>query len=155
MNNKTAEQESRANNLILHHLPEQASDDNATASEKDMSQVTQMFTNHLGIQCDRPKSTTRLGIKTDRSRPLKVVMCSEQDKITVIMSARKLKDATEPFKTVSIASDMSREEREENRRMIEEAKRLDGLEQSGDFIHLVRGPPWRRRIIRVERRRKT
>ncbi len=119
-----------------------------------MTKIKTLITDHIHANVKSPVKTTRLG-PIDRSRgkarPLKVAMADEDDKIQVLVNSNKLKNAPEPFKSVSVACDMSKEEREENKQLVQEAKRLSSQE-SGNFIYLVRGPPWDRRIIRVVRR---
>ena len=83
---------------------------------------------------------------------MKVVMPSEEDKVKVLKSLRNLKTAPEPYRSVRVSCDMTKTERENHKKLLEEAKNRDRNDPSGDWIHLVRGLPDQRRIIRVKRR---
>ena len=120
--------------------------------DSDSRAVECLITQHLRINCPPPTSIQRLGRKAEKPRPLKVCLKSESDKASILKNARRLKEAPDRFNTVSLSSDMSREEREANKLLLAEARNLDLSEPSGDWIHLVRGAPGNRRILRVARR---
>lgn len=139
--------------MMLFNLTESTGIDLTEREEKDRDQIKTLFHDHLGAECRSPEKATRIGRRGDKPRPLKVVMRSEEDKIQIFRNAKKLREAPEPFNAVSISSDMTPEERETNKKLIAEAKEMDRRDESGDWIHLVRGPPWDRRIVKARRRR--
>ena len=60
----------------------------------------------------------------------------------------KLKNV-ERFRSVSIMHDMSKAEIEENKHKLDRAKELNEKEKSGNFRFVVRGPPWERKIVKI------
>ena len=63
----------------------------------------------------------------------------------------KLKSAKEVEKNISIAHDMTREERQNNKDLVEEAKKCQN-DESGDWLHRMVGPPSDRKIIKVKKK---
>jgi len=59
----------------------------------------------------------------------------------IIESLYKLKHAAQKFKNVIVAHDMTKLEREEYRRLVEEAKAKEEEDDSGEYLYRVRGPP--------------
>ncbi len=147
------DRESRKTNLIMFNMPDNNREEETEETrQRDVRQVETLLQQHLKVK-RTPDETLRLGPNGgDRPRPLKVVMRSEADKRLVLRNAHKLKLAPEPYKLIRISNDMSQAEREEHNSQLSEARRRDAEEQSGDYIHLVRGPPGRKRIMRVKRR---
>ena len=86
-----------------------------------------------------------------KSTPMKVTFTNTDVKKSFMKQLSKLKDVDEssPFKSISISHDMTKKERDQNKAMFEETKRLNTEEKSGKHRHIVRGPPWARKIIRV------
>ena len=150
----TEDRESRKPNLILYNLP----DDNKEVGEQkiaDMNQVKKMISDHLKVKVQDPVDTHRLGISSkDKPRTLEVRMGSASDKIQIIKQAKKLKDAPEPLRSVSVVADMSIQDRQDHKNLLLEVRRLDDEDASGDFIHLVSGPSGRKQIIKERRRRR-
>ena len=146
----------RCNNLILYNLPESTGDDYKQRQLNDAESVHTLINTHIQAEVDSPDKVTRLGDRSDQDkpRPVKVEMKSEEEKRRVLRRAKKLKDAPAPFHRVSVSNDMSLEERDNNKKLLAEAKAMDARDTSGDWIHLVRGPPWDRQIVKLQRRRK-
>ena len=67
----------------------------------------------------------------------------------------KLRDPedTNPYKKLSVSHDMSQAEREKYRMKVTEAKQLNKQEQSGKVKFVVRGPPWERKVVKVQVKR--
>jgi hypothetical protein len=86
-----------------------------------------------------------------KPRPMKVTFTHTDVKKSFMKQLSKLKDIDEssPFKNISISHDMTKNERDQNKAMFEETKRLNTEEKSGKHRHIVRGPPWARKITRV------
>ena len=89
---------------------------------------------------------TRLGERGERPRPLRLTFASEHEKKPILRSTNKLKGAPAPYSTMSLQADMSRDDRAEYKTMLQEAKARSDAEDSGDWIHLVRGNPGRWKI---------
>jgi len=61
----------------------------------------------------------------------------------------RLKHAEEKFKRVVIAHDMTKMERRECKRLVEEAKSLAAEDRSGEYLYRVRGPPGDMRVLKI------
>ena len=83
-------------------------------------------------------------------RPLKLVLENKSDKESIFKNLRKLKDAEEKYRQVSVSHDLPKELWESVKDRLAEAKRKDG-ENSKNYIYRVRGPPWN---IEITRRKK-
>ena len=66
---------------------------------------------------------------------------------------KKLSNAHKKFARISIVHDMTSKEREDNRQRVQEAKEKNDLEISGEFKHIIVGPPWERKVIRVRKKK--
>ncbi len=144
--------DNRLSNLILHNMPEDKQKDYKLRAKADTAEVIKLIQVHIGAECDSPEKVTRIGERGDKPRPVKVVLKTEEEKRRVLRRANKLRDAPKPYSTVSVSQDMTLAERDHNRQLLAESKALNEQEQSGDWLHLVRGVPWDRQIVRVRRR---
>ena len=70
----------------------------------------------------------------------------------IMESLSKLKDAELKYKQVIFAHDMTREEREECKRLVAEAKKKQSEDQSEEFMYRVRGTPGNLRIDKIRKR---
>ena len=144
--------ESRLKNLVIFGAPEVENEKKEDRQQKDKDLVQKLL-NEIGVTHD-PETIYRVGlpgshkVNTDRNhsgRILKVVFKSG-DAITSVMSnARKLKDAADDLKCLSLEYDMSDDERDILRNKLKEARDLNS--KKPQRIHKVRGPPWHRRIV--------
>ena len=80
------------------------------------------------------------------SRPMVIMFNSPLSKSLVISSLSKLKSLRAKFDNINISHDMTREQRSELKRLVDDAK----LKQSGDdnFLYRVRGQIGRWKIVR-------
>jgi len=91
----------------------------------------------------------RRGTSDDAPRPLMVQLASYSHKNLIMESLFRLKHADSQFKTVIVAHDMTRAEREESKRLVAEAKTLQAQDTSGESLYRVRGNPGKMRVIRI------
>jgi hypothetical protein len=95
---------------------------------------------------------TRLGKKPEgeqvSKRPLLVKFIDSAHKSVFMKNLRKLKDS--PYK-ISIREDMSKEDREVERALREEAKAKNETVDP-HWIHVVKGEPWNRRVVKVKKK---
>ena len=92
---------------------------------------------------DEPKKIIRLGKpEANRTRPLKVVMNSLSEKENIMANLKRLKNAEQIYKNVSITDDYTQTERHEIKLWNEKAKtaNLEAGENS-KFVFKVRGTP--------------
>lgn len=146
------DKESRENNIIIYRLKEgNQSTEDQRKQDKDF--VMSLIKDALGIDIVETdiKAMYRIGKTNDDPdvyRPFLVQFREKRMKNLVMESLVKLKNAPEAFQNLSIAHDMTKAEREECKRLVEEAKTKQKSE-TGEFKWLVRGPPHSLKLVRV------
>ena len=88
-----------------------------------------------------PTSVSRIGKRGSKSRPIKLVMASINDKVELMKNLYKLKNAHVEFKTISITDDYTLEERQSIKDMVQKAKTKTENEGAGQYVWRVRGTP--------------
>lgn len=152
------DQEARGKNIIIYNVEEST---NNTADER-ITDDTQFFNSLCGdvLQLGSYESIkiVRIGAKTqadgtarDKPRPLKVTMGDCTDKVRLLKSLSKLRNAEERFKKISVTCDYSRDERDKIREKAKEAANMTEEDPSKNFVFRVRGPPWNLRIIKIKK----
>jgi len=129
----TAEQrdkESRRNNIVLYKVPESDAGRAEDRNEDDISVCLQSFNNglHVGLEdVDLVHvHVFHLGHRGDAStcRPLLVQLASYTFKNIMVESLYKLRHVDRKFRAVTISHDMTKLKREENRRLVEESRKM-------------------------------
>lgn len=154
------DRENRRNNIVIYRLHE--SDTNSTEDRKkhDTETCLDLICNTLEVDChpEEIKQVTRLGQRnretTDRSttsRPVLIEFRSYTTKNQVMESLYKLKNANEHFRQISVTHDMTKIERSEIQKKVEEAKQKE-MEETGEFIWRVRGVPGSLKLVRLRKR---
>jgi len=90
-----------------------------------------------------------------KARPLLVTFRKFEDKEFIMANLSNLKKPLDKFKGVSIAHDLHPKEREENRRMVEEAKReheINNGESAENYRFQVVGRGQRKKVIVIKRK---
>ena len=156
-NTEQKERESRKLNVIIHNITENpTNDDEEKNDDKD-------YLRGLTTELELPEGagiakTVRLGkLPTDqsKSRPLKVAFDSENSKKNFMSKLGKLAEAPEEFKKISVSHDMTKDDREQNRKLVAEAKNKTKEDPTGNWVFRVKGLPGMRRIVRIEKKRST
>ena len=144
--------EERMKNFIIYRLPESTKDTTELRKAEENAVVKELLES-LGVQ-ESPKKITRLGRfeKKDNpttSRPIKVEMDTIEAQNVVMDNLKKLADAPEHLKNLSISYDMTVEERSIVKEKVVEARTK--TQQSKNWVYKVRGPYWNLREIRVRK----
>ena len=58
-----------------------------------------------------------------------------------------LKDM-QKYQGINVSNDLTKTERGNEKRLWEEAKKMNENDASGDFTYKVRGPPWARKLVK-------
>lgn len=111
------EQSLRANNLMVYNVEESSADSIENKIEDDRRIVSDIL-NTLGISNKELIRVIRVGKKSSRSRPTKIVLSSPFHVRQALKSSRKL--SSSPYR---ISSDKTKLQREEYRKVLEELKR--------------------------------
>ena len=99
-----------------------------------------------------PKQIIRIGSKSaDKKRPVKVILNNADDKEKIMSNLRKLKDADDNIRGISVREDYTQEERKLIQAMHEEEKRKN---EADNVTHWkVRGTPKNGlRVVRITTR---
>ena len=86
--------------------------------------------------------------QTKQKRPLLATLGSLDEKLEIFRKISKLKNSGPRFSSIRISNDLTKAEREHEKKLFDEAKRLE-VENSGEAIFRVKGPPWARKIVKV------
>lgn len=139
------EREAREKNILIFRAPEQTSESADKRKEEDEKYFLELATSQLEIKTGSiyAEKLQRLGrVQSDKDRPLKVTFKSVFDKRRFMSRVYKLKEADEKFSGVSIADDLTPEDREVRKRLVLQAKAKNLEEQSSEYVWKVRGAPW-------------
>jgi hypothetical protein len=98
--------------------------------------------------------TVRLGKKPEgedkpSKRPLLVKFNETKHKSALMRNLKNLKDSK--YK-ISVREDMSKEDREVERALREEAKTKNSDNVDPQWIYVVKGEPWNRRVVKVKKK---
>ena len=138
--NEVNDQRSRARNIIIHGVEEDADADKTQTKKKDEEFVNSLI---RSMTVDVAfKSVNRIGMRNpDKKRPMLVLMNSEADKDRIIQNLTKLK-GQENYKGVSVTEDYTVAERKLLTEWREKAKAKNAEEgQASKYIWRVRGTP--------------
>ena len=120
------DRQNRRNNLLVFGVPEsEGSDDEDPNSLRDDDQIESIFTN-LGATAEklRPMKFFRLGRRSGRPRPIKLLFSSFEEKQSVLRAAPLLSrlQPSNPLRRIYIKPDMSLREQAEERKLRSELK---------------------------------
>jgi len=149
------DKEKRKCNVIMYRVVESKAASVEDRKKDDVEFCLTLFNDVLDVECSREgiANVIRLGKKeSDRVRPLLVSFKEGTTKNAVMESLNKLSSAEEKFRTISVTHDMTLKEREERKELVDEAKRSQNSEESGEWIYRVRGNPGSMKIVKLRKR---
>lgn len=136
----------RENNIVVYNVPEC---DSSMFQEriKHDRQIMKQILNACGIHEEKMARVVRLGKKKEgRGRPVLTVLTDPEVRNDLFRNVKELaKD--DNLKNFRVAYDLTRRERQLDQDLLEKAKNLT---ETGKGKHVVRGPPWNRRVVKVE-----
>ena len=97
------------------------------------------------------KAVFRMGVRGNNARPLMIQFLERTTKNLFMTSLYKLGEAEERFRTISVAHDMTKKEREDIKKLVSEGKAKQEEEEEGNFVWRVRGLPGQMRLVRLRR----
>ena len=131
------EKQKRKLNLIVHNLPEPASDEGQQRKKDDISKITEIFKDVLQVA---PKITNavRIGKKGDKIRLLKISVETEKEKASILRNAVKLRgdNLLEYQRKIFITPDMTPKERDENKAL---RAKLSEMNKNGNNYKIKNG----------------
>ena len=148
--NKINNNNERRTNFVILHAPEEPTLDSEIQRTNDLDLIKKIFE-----LCETPELSEkitkfhRLGRKpegTSNHRPILVKLSDESLKRKLFKNLSKLR-TNEDLKHILVFHDMSKEDREADKKRVVEAKEMS--ESSKKFLYKVRGPPWARAIVKI------
>ena len=145
-------------NVMIFNAPEPETHLKEVREREDRELVIGLYNEVCGMQIDAQKDITgviRLGIRPmeeGKPRPLKVLLREKETKVGLFKNLWKLREAEEKYKTLSIQHDLTKKEREEERKLMEESRAREARDE-GKHKYRVRGPPWARKIVQLKPKR--
>lgn len=122
--------ERRSTNIIIYRVPETAASGNAgseTGETSDRTYLKELMEGPLELKhaTDPIKQITRLGKRGDGSaaRPMLVKLTTNAIKAEIMENLKKLRNADEKFKRISVAHDLTAKQREAIKGALEAARR--------------------------------
>jgi hypothetical protein len=134
----------RQNNIVIFNVDEKTEENDLNLLKEIFQEIEEPFSN------DNVTKIIRIGDKkitedNNKSRPI-LVSLTEGNKIKLMKNLFKLrKSSNDKFKKIWIQHDMTKEEREINKKLREEAKEKN--QKDSKNLYIVRGFPWERKII--------
>ena len=157
--NEINERKAREKNIVIYGSAEEFIENSKERREADRRTVEEIFQS-----CDIESSEVtvtkviRIGkYKKDeeteederpRKRPILVTLENPEMKATIFKKISNLNETK--YSDIRVANDLSAKERENEKKLYEEAQRKNTM-VSGDYHFKVRGPPWARRVVRVKK----
>ncbi|KAK4328212.1 hypothetical protein Pmani_001332 [Petrolisthes manimaculis] len=144
--------EKRKKNIVLYNVPESSQNEVQSRIDEDLSRCNDLFENSLKVRECKIERVLRLGRprEDNRNRPMLVQLRSEDEKWSILTSAKNLKHETNPEKKkIGISKDLTKEERDAEKRVRQELyeKRSNG--EQGWYVKngkLYRGQATRNRF---------
>ncbi len=139
---------------MFFNLTESKNGDAVDKTKHDKEEVKQ-----LAKQCKVPISkdemirARRLGKqKDDKPRPLLIQLSNPEKKGMLFKNLKLLQQAPEKYRQVSVQNDLTEKQRKKEKELREEAKKKES--ESGEATFKVRGPPWARKVVKVDKPKK-
>ena len=155
---ESKDREKRLNNVIIFNLPESTSQLKTTRQQHDKENFLEMCTEINNNFSDIDVTETRrLGEAKENAtgpRPVLITLTHIDKKRTLLRRFHHIRE-NDKFKNIKIYHDKTKQEREESKKLYEEAKRQEAADKSGEYLYRVRGPPWERKIRKKEKPVKT
>ena len=149
------DREIRDKNVVIFNVAESTKENREECFKDDDKFFTQLCEQ---IQIDRPEviKISRIGKKSeDKKRPVKVCFGTLFEKRKFFANLYHLKDAHVPFKNVQIQHDLTLEERQITRDLVNKANEKNKEENPTDFLYKVRGSPGSMKIVKIYKKHQT
>lgn len=147
-----ADRKSRENNMIIFRVPEADTNIKEERIQKDTEALKHTLEGICEVEMDTDgiQKLSRLGKKREDGAPRALIVTFEEGvKPKIFRGLTKLREAPEPYKSMSFVNDLTKKQREEDKKLQEEARVKQAKEKSGNWTYRVKGPPWRREIRRI------
>ena len=140
------EEDLKANNFIIYGLEEDKDGD-----EEDLEDAVSATFKKAGVIPFPPvRSMTRIGVRNaEKVRPVKVQMTNSYQVQRILKAAHRLRQHTGEFRTVYLAPDRSKKEREEHNKLVRQMKEL--ISQDSTKYYFIKNG----KVMNVDKRLST
>ncbi len=151
----------RQKNIVIFNLSEADTNNSKELEKVDKEHIENIVKVTAGIEearitvrrlGKREKGQDEEDSQSSKNRPLLVTLPTEEAKVKVMKNLHNLRNS--PYNHVSVKHDMTRQEREEEKKLREEARQKNEEENDPNFHYLVRGLPWDRKITKVKKKNR-
>ncbi|VDI00129.1 Hypothetical predicted protein [Mytilus galloprovincialis] len=147
------ERKAREKNLIIFGITENQSEVKQERIDHDTEKINELFYDaKINLEEGNIMKTKRLGKYDSKkdSRPLLVNLKSIDSKLTLFKNMHYIRGMPK-YEKVNVSNDLTQSEREQEKVLWAEAKKLQEQCISGEYQYKVRGPPWARKVIRIKK----
>ena len=150
------EKEARSNNIIVYRVTESSDTSFEGRQKHDKAIIIDLMRELIDEDFEEfeIKKTFRLGKMNEdagKQRPILVQFINKMTKNYLMNNLYYLRKT--PYKEVVISHDMTRKERDQCKKLVEEAKKKESEESSGEWIFRVRGLPGQMKIMKIRKRK--
>lgn len=143
----------RKNNVIIYRIPENSGTTYEARIKEDKDVVMKILKYLIDDDLNENEivKVIRIGRRTDdasKPRAILVQFVSGMTKNYMMNNLYKLKKAPDDIKSIVISHDMTKLEREECKRLVQEAKEKESEDHSGEWVYRVRGLPGMMKIVK-------
>ena len=147
------ERDEKKPNMIIFNVPEPQTNlkEHRMAADK-VTFISICKSIDVELKPEKVYMADRLGKKReDGTRPMLIKLTDHTMKGTIFKNTAKLTQENNEFKNISMTNDLTKLQREQNKKLREEAKDKTEAEKEGKYYYKVVGPPWARKVTRVEK----
>ena len=150
------EKEARSNNIIIYRVPESTDTSFEGRQKHDKATIIDILRELIDKDFDETEiqKTFRLGkmnMEASKQRPILVQFVNRMTKNYLMNNLYYIKKT--PYKDIVISHDMTKNERDQCKKLVEEAKKKELEESSGEWIFRVRGLPGQMKIMKIRKRK--
>ena len=161
INKKTEEErdlENRRKNVVIYRVPEKKTESVVDRKTSDMVFVKDLLDGVFSMKVDDQdiEKLYRLGrFEEDKTRPLLVAFRNIEQKDQIMENLRNLRQPIEKFRGIGVSHDLHPKERDERKRLVEEAKQqhiasdTDAVE---NYRFLVVGMGQRKKVLKIKKK---
>ena len=154
--NEEKDRQNRKNHIIVFGLPESKATENEQRKDEDIKRIVSLSKTicQVNITEEAISRAIQLGkLNEEKDQRLLITLKGEERKRQLFQNLNKIRDAGEPFNKVIITHDLTKKQKDELKRLVEQTKEKEKEDQSGEYMYHVRGPPWSWFIKKIPKKR--
>lgn len=148
------ERKAREKNMIIFGIEESESQTKTEKTQHDLNKIQELYTDaKINLEMDNIVKIDRIGkpqTSGNKCRPIRVVFKTIDPKLALFKNMHYIRSSPK-YEKVGAANDLTRTERENEKRLWNEAQKLQKSAKGNDFLYKVRGPPWARKVVEIRK----